>query len=702
MNIDNNIIEDFYKKSTSLMNLSSEELKLLKIIHTQLINNTKSNNLEISNKKIILNYKFMLDLAKKDLFKKQSFMAHNLTKKLVKHKLISRKSILYPKNIKFFSTNPLSKCFLNANMKTVDLFINIFNKFLLDYTLPDDVKLYIYLRLFYIKKLSKKEILLIDENSLIEVPNNSFLVIHEKIMNEDAYIPMKILFADENIKNIYNNFKKTKAEIFNKELVNYEYQLQKFLKINNLTYNETRISLEFVYQIKNTPLKLNLQKKTRYPKITLHEIDYIYPSSISKTLLEIEKKNIEKYFNTNKVDEEQEYLDTNDTVNEYIKNDLKEYDFLKTVLNFPTDDKNKYDFLEYWYDLLKDSKSDFEIINNISKYILFILKKADDREDKKIGRKSIKMSTARDYLSTTFKYAFNYIIAEGEINSKTISSINDNLLYNEKLTTKTISTYKRVINLFLLKFTNFNSLNKINSIVDVRRSIVFKNEFKNFVDSIYNADLEKYKLTKNSKTKSLMRSVFLILLYYSGLRKTELRTRLVIDIKRIGSSNEFTIDVNSEGFKEAAASSRESELKMKTLNAKRRVRFSITNKKHQEMVIKYLNWIEKHKYKFLFPLISEKNLILKKDVCKDSFFSELSLLLQKHTKRYTPLHSLRHTFATKYFLENIKLKNFQDIMYELANIMGHSDPETTIYNYIHFDLLNLPNEDLHYIFYFNS
>ena len=199
-----------------------------------------------------------------------------------------------------------------------------------------------------------------------------------------------------------------------------------------------------------------------------------------------------------------------------------------------------------------------------------------------------------------------------------------------------------------------------------------------------------------------MRSVFLILLYYSGLRKTELRTRLVIDIKRIGSSNEFTIDVNSEGFKEAAASSRESELKMKTLNAKRRVRFSITNKKHQEMVIKYLNWIEKHKYKFLFPLISEKNLILKKDVCKDSFFSELSLLLQKHTKRYTPLHSLRHTFATKYFLENIKLKNFQDIMYELANIMGHSDPETTIYNYIHFDLLNLPNEDLHYIFYFNS
>ncbi len=44
--------------------------------------------------------------------------------------------------------------------------------------------------------------------------------------------------------------------------------------------------------------------------------------------------------------------------------------------------------------------------------------------------------------------------------------------------------------------------------------------------------------------------------------------------------------------------------------------------------------------------------------------------------------------------ENIKLKNYQDIMYELANIMGHCAPEVTIENYIHFDLLNLSEKNL--------
>ncbi len=695
MNIDKKtIIDNFYKKSTNLINLSSDELKLLNIINTKLINNFKSDNLELSNKQIVLSYKFMSDLAKKDLFKQQSSTAHYLTKKLVKHKLISKKSILYPKNIKFFSTNPLSNCFLNTNMRTVDNFINILNDFVINEILSDDIKLYIYLRLFYIKKLSKKEILLLDRNSLIELQNHSILIIYEIFLNKDAYNPMKILFADEYIKKIYNSIKEKESSIFKENVEYYEKQLQKFLKENSLNYNQARISLEFVYQIKNSPLKLNLQKTTRYPKITLHELDYIIPSHIPKNLLEIEKRNIEKYFNTNQINDDYEFLDINDIINEYIQNDLKEYDVLKTVLNFPNEDKNKVKFLDYWYNFLKNEKSEYEVINKIKEYILFILMKADSRNSQNIKRnKYIKMSTAKDYLSIAFKYAFNYIIAEGEINSKTISLINDNLLYNENLTPRTISTYKRIVNLFLLKFTNYNSLNKIKSVIDIRRSIVFKNEFEKFVDLIYHDGLEKYKLNKNSKIKALIKPVFLILLYNSGLRRTELRTRLVIDIKKI-SDLDFTIDVNYEGFKETAASTGESELDMKSYNSKRRVRFTVNNRIHLKMLTDYLTWIEKYKYKFLFPMISKKNFILKKSASTDYFFSDLSSLLQKHTSRYTPLHSLRHSFCTKYFIENIKLKNYQDIMYELANIMGHCAPEVTIENYIHFDLLNLSEKNL--------
>lgn len=699
MNIENSILNHFYTTSSSLDNLSIEEKELLKVIYKELKELDKSKNLNIKYDKIVFNYQLILQLSKKYIFSKQSIIAHNLCKKLIKHKIIDKKSVIYPKNIKFFSTNPLSHCFLNVDMKKVDPFINIFKKFLEDKTLDDDVKLYIYLRVFYIKKLTRNEILSIDENSFINIPNNKFLVINKKISNDDAYVPIKILFIDEHIEKLYIKLKETKETIFTKKPNEYNNEFQKFINSNNINYSQARIILEFVYQWKNTPLKLTLQKKMRYPKITLHEIDYIYPKYISKSLLLKEKKNMQLYFKTHQVIEDDEYLDINDRINSYIKYDLKEYDFLKGVLNFPTKDKDKEKFLDKWYKHLEKQKNDLEIINLIKEYILFILKKVDIRNynDQNKRRNTIKMSTAKEYLLIAFKYAFNYIISEGEINSNIVSFINDNLLYNEKLTTKTISTYKRVINLFLSKFTSFNSLDKINSSLDVRRSIVFKNEFEEFVDIVHEQEQKKYHLTRNYKIKSQMRPIYLILLYYTGLRKEELRTRLLKDIDKM-NDNEFTIDVNSDGYKATMKSTNESELKLKTINAKRRVRFKVTNEKHLKMITEYLHWLEKNNHKFLFPLISPKDIILKKYIVKNTFFSDLSQLLQNHTKRYTPLHSLRHTFATRYFLKNINQKNYKTIMYELTNVMGHSDPETTIDNYIHIDYYFLFEQDLQRLF----
>ena len=699
MNIENSILNHFYTTSSSLDNLSIEEKELLKVIYKELKELDKSKNLNIKYDKIVFNYQLILQLSKKYIFSKQSIIAHNLCKKLIKHKIIDKKSVIYPKNIKFFSTNPLSHCCLNVDMKKVDPFINIFKKFLEDKTLDDDVKLYIYLRVFYIKKLTRNEILSIDENSFINIPNNKFLVINKKISNDDAYVPIKILFIDEHIEKLYIKLKETKETIFTKKPNEYNNEFQKFINSNNINYSQARIILEFVYQWKNTPLKLTLQKKMRYPKITLHEIDYIYPKYISKSLLLKEKKNMQLYFKTHQVIEDDEYLDINDRINSYIKYDLKEYDFLKGVLNFPTKDKDKEKFLDKWYKHLEKQKNDLEIINLIKEYILFILKKVDIRNynDQNKRRNTIKMSTAKEYLLIAFKYAFNYIISEGEINSNIVSFINDNLLYNEKLTTKTISTYKRVINLFLIKFTSFNSLDKINSSLDVRRSIVFKNEFEEFVDIVHEQEQKKYHLTRNYKIKSQMRPIYLILLYYTGLRKEELRTRLLKDIDKI-NDNEFTIDVNSDGYKATMKSTNESELKLKTINAKRRVRFKVTNEKHLKMITEYLHWLEKNNHKFLFPLISPKDIILKKYIVKNTFFSDLSQLLQNHTKRYTPLHSLRHTFATRYFLKNINQKNYKTIMYELTNVMGHSDPETTIDNYIHIDYYFLFEQDLQRLF----
>lgn len=75
----------------------------------------------------------------------------------------------------------------------------------------------------------------------------------------------------------------------------------------------------------------------------------------------------------------------------------------------------------------------------------------------------------------------------------------------------------------------------------------------------------------------------------------------------------------------------------------------------------------------------------------DTYINNLSRELQLFTKRYTPLHSLRHTFATNYFLNNFQNIDSQFLLFELSNILGHADPAVTLENYLHLDFLHLKN-----------
>ena len=68
------------------------------------------------------------------------------------------------------------------------------------------------------------------------------------------------------------------------------------------------------------------------------------------------------------------------------------------------------------------------------------MKKADKREK---SFNNIKISTMKDYFSIAFNYAFNFIVAEGELNDQTIILINDNITHNQNLTIKTQKKYKR-------------------------------------------------------------------------------------------------------------------------------------------------------------------------------------------------------------------------------------------------------------------
>ena len=61
---------------------------------------------------------------------------------------------MYPKNIKFLSTNPLDSSFLYSNLSTVDQVAKVFETFVKDNVMDKDIKLYIYLRVFFIKKIA--------------------------------------------------------------------------------------------------------------------------------------------------------------------------------------------------------------------------------------------------------------------------------------------------------------------------------------------------------------------------------------------------------------------------------------------------------------------------------------------------------------------------------------------------------------------
>ena len=687
----NSPFKKFTQQIEKIKDLNILEEKLLKIIEKELKKLYKENKLTLVNKKIYLDFKFINILSRSAEFTKNAYVANNLFKKLKKYRIISRKSILYPKNIKFISSNPLDRSFLLADMRIYDKTILLKSDFLRNKDISLDLKLYFYLRIFSLYKLKPNEIMLFNNKLFFELKENcSIIILIKNQQNQDLYRPIKILFLDDIAKNLYLSLENEQGFIFNKKSTYYEDELLKFLGKNSLNIFNIKICIEFEYQINNSPMQLSIKKSNKFPKITLKEINYLYPNVIPKNLLSIENKNEDIYFHKlcNNLNDEMELEEVDAIINNYVMLDFQRFEKLKKILTIPKNRSKEENYFLYWNKFL-DKKPSNSLFLPIESFLRYLLRKTDPSiKDRNIRK--IKFTTMRDYMSIAFKYIFNTILIQGEISEKTVFMINEKITNNEKLTIKSIKKYKRLANFFLIGFTEFNSLQKINSVMECRRSIVFEEEFNSFVKDIYQKDCNTYKFTLDMRNKSKIRSIFLILLYYTGLRKTELRTRLLKDLIQI-NKNTFTIDVNINGFKKTMKSTKERKLTLKTNNTKRRVRFEIKNQFHLKILTSYFEWLSKNNYKFLFPRISNSGHLLKHHVMYDRYINNLSKELQLFTKRYTPLHSLRHTFATNYFLKNFENSDSQFLLFELSNILGHADPTVTIENYLHLDFMQLKN-----------
>ena len=649
--------------------------------------------------KISLDLPFLIYLSEQQLFRQNSYKANALTKWLKKNKYLSSKSKIYPANQKFL-TSTLSKSFLKADMPDIDKILDLRDNLFNEYYMHLDIAVYIYLRVYNLHKIQKEDITKIDYNTNVFTINQAhylFVAIHKRF--QDGYIPLNKYFLDEKIaKVIQDNF--ADQPLFIKSEIAYEKELNKYLKKNNLLYRNIKRAIEFEYSYYNTPLKLFFKLETNYPKLNLLELEHIFPGLIPLELLEIEQHNKDIYFNilienSLDLDADDEKLDHNSKANEYIQNNLEEYDCLSKCVNVPLNDKDFKIYLHKYYKVITEFKANTD--NNHYLYFIFdfveyLLKKADNEDSGK--RADIKKRTLKEYLRIIFRYCFDHIVIDGGITDKTLQTIHTsiNLFHDEQtlnfkknITPKSTKTYYRIIKRFIKKYTLLKTESQIRMAVDIRRSIVYKDEIELLITKISIDEKIKYDDSKFKTFKTNIKSTFCLLLYYSGVRKTELRTLLSQNIYQI-NYNQFEIIISKNNFKAASKANNELELKQKSDNAIRKIRFIVNDNNHLRIILKHIEFIQKHNYIFVFPSISDKGVILKKKVMKESYISHLSKDLSNITNRYTPLHSLRHSYATFKTMRIFEQNSYQhSLMYQLSVMMGHSEPIVTIENYIHID-----------------
>lgn len=165
------------------------------------------NQLEIKNNKIFLSYRLLVHLSKIKKFRDNAIAAHELTKILRTKKLVSLKSLLYPKNIKIFSANPMPKSFLYADMKSYENILllrdNLIQKFKENnYT---DIDIYIYARLFSTVSMKSEYITKISLTTFFKLNDSVSICVICQPSKGQEYSHIEIIFIDKILSEVFEN-----------------------------------------------------------------------------------------------------------------------------------------------------------------------------------------------------------------------------------------------------------------------------------------------------------------------------------------------------------------------------------------------------------------------------------------------------------------------------------------------------------------
>ncbi len=486
-----------------------------------------------------------------------------------------------------------------------------------------------------------------------------------------------VLF-DSTITKALTNIKKYTSGILFQNVENFEELIKKQLRIDfdGSVYN-IKLAKENYYIFNNSSLEYNLiNKNILSVNLSLAEINTMYPNILDERLLIIEKERIKEA--SKKVSTLKE--------NKHSRFDISDLiEFMKIMRN----SANKNISLEDKADSFNLNKSiddanielEFLIKSDESNkiYYAYLMKLLEE-----LKNKNIVISSFRSYVWIINKHIFRTIENIRDIKFNEIQKIIYNLEDSYKLKSK-IKIIDRIKHFF-----NFCGKNDIVKIpiggMFYPKSFIFKEEIDPILNRIEQNFIEKNQVDRFgrvNKYKLLQKKALLLIAFYSGLRKDELRTRLFKDVNLF--VNKLVIDVNTIGPNILKTT-------LKTKNARRRVETFIDDSKHLKIIDDFLKLrmeIEKNRtIKFLF-LATNKTTILIKPI-HETYINDISISIKEVVDRYVSFHSLRHSFATYQFKKMLEeIDEYPYAMLQLAMMMGHSHYNTTLDSYIHYDFIRL-------------
>lgn len=632
----------------------------------------------------------------KKKFKSDGEIIHNFVKKLIDCKFVHKNSKNYPKNQNIFCINPLSQSFLYSNLDDYDRIVDIrdslikkLNEFSLfnhkELNLEFEIDLFIYFKLFSIVKINNTSLQHLKRENIIYAGDKVIFVTKENTI--EGFTPIHtIIFDDTTSRIIKQVFPKeiniifdASNFIFTKSYNFYYLRMKKFCEMHSINEKITNSIIELEYQLNSTPLNLTLMKSTKFPRLSLFELEKLYPNSVNNNLLAIEKANQEVYRNFNQANKDISQENFDDEVDDELdlKTELKfkfdVYEKLTEIVKVPDEKKSITQYIINWRKFMLIQKNEADRLEAIYSYLNFLFYKYENKE--------INQRTLKNYLQISFDYCFD-ILVKSVSKEEALKSIYEKLK-NSNLNPRVQNKYLSRILFFFDKQHEFKT-KMINSVVNYNRSIVFKDELRELVEKLLNEDSKLYK----GKILIYRRSVFAIIAYYSGLRKGELYSRETRDFFYIDGRN-FYINVNKNGIKKINSYNQNITISLKNSNAIRAFEFKISDKKLFKIVKDYYELLVDRKIAFLFP--DENNGIALKDkVMKIDKINRINSILQDITKRYTVIHSFRHSYVTNEIKNLIQKKDKRnEDIYDLIARVGHEDPETSISHYAHIDLIKI-------------